>query len=83
MKALLEYLLKAITDYPDDVSVAETVGSDETITFTATVNSQDMGRVIGKNGRVINAIRSLVKVKAIREGHHIQINLQEPQTPTA
>lgn len=78
MKDLLHYLLTQITDYPDDVKVEETAAADGMITLTATVNSADMGRVIGKEGRVINAIRSLVKVKAIREGKRVQINLQEP-----
>lgn len=78
MNHLLHYLLTQITDYPDDVKVEETTAADGMITLTATVNSADMGRVIGKEGRVINAIRSLVKVKAIREGKRVQINLQEP-----
>ena len=80
MKSLLEYLLKAITDHPDDVVIEEAEVSDGTVTLTASVNTEDMGRVIGKEGRVINAIRSLVKVKAIREGKRVQINLQEPAT---
>lgn len=78
MKDLLHYLLTQITDFPTDVKVEETTAVDGVITLTATVNSADMGRVIGKEGRVINAIRSLVKVKAIREGKRVQINLQEP-----
>ena len=82
MKNLLHYLLTQITDFPDDVKVVETIAIDGVITLTATVNSADMGRVIGKEGRVINAIRSLVKVKAIRADKRIQINLQEP-APTA
>ncbi|OGY16316.1 MAG: hypothetical protein A2784_01320 [Candidatus Chisholmbacteria bacterium RIFCSPHIGHO2_01_FULL_48_12] len=82
MKDLLHYLLTQITDFPDDVSVTEADSPDGIITLTAIVNPADMGRVIGKEGRVINAIRSLVKVKAIREGKRIQINLQEPESPT-
>lgn len=80
MKHLLHYLLTQITDFPADVKVEETIAADGVITLTATVNSADMGRVIGKAGRVINAIRSLVKVKAIRAGKRILINLVEPPT---
>jgi uncharacterized protein len=83
MKDLLHYLLTQITDFPDDVKVEESAGPDGIVTLTATVNPADMGRVIGKEGRVINAIRSLTKVKAIREGKRVLINLQEPDTPTA
>jgi len=78
MKDLLHYLLTQITDFPDEVKVEESTDPEGTIVLTATVNSADMGRVIGKEGRVINAIRSLVKVKAIRAGQRVQINLQEP-----
>ena len=78
MKPLIEHLLKSITDHPDDVTVAATEDDQGNVTLTASVHPEDMGRVIGKEGRIINAIRTLVKVKALKQGKRLQINLQEP-----
>ncbi len=83
MKHLLEYILTHITDYPDDVKVDEVEDTNGNVTLTAVVNPADMGRVIGKGGQIINAIRSVVKVKAIKLGKRLLINLREPETPPA
>ena len=81
MKTLLEYILTHITDYPDDVKVSESEDSEGNVTLTAVVNPADMGRCIGKGGAIINAIRSVIKIKAIRAGKRVQINLKEPESP--
>lgn len=78
MKSLLEHLLKSITDHPDAVTVAETDDDHGNVILTASVHPEDMGRVIGKEGRIISAIRTLVKVKALKQGKRLQIDLQEP-----
>lgn len=74
MKKLLEYLLTNIVDHPEEVRITE--NEDENgMSFMVEVNKEDIGKVIGKNGQVINAIRSLVKTKAFKENKRVQINL--------
>lgn len=67
MKELIEYIAKAIVDYPDDVEVTEEDAGDYFI-YHLKVAEADMGKVIGREGRIANAMRSLLKVAAIRKG---------------
>jgi len=67
MKELVEYIAKSIVNLPDDVVVTEE--SDENgITLKLQVADEDKGRVIGKQGRIAQAIRSLIRVKAAKAG---------------
>ena len=76
MKDLVEYVVKSLVETPDDVSVAEL--EDETGTvLELTVAGSDMGRVIGKSGRVINAIRTLAQVAAAKQGTRVSVELVE------
>ncbi len=65
MKELIEFMARAIVDYPDDVEVTEEQTEDQ-IVFHLKVAESDMGKVIGKQGRIANAMRTLLKVAAIR-----------------
>jgi uncharacterized protein len=76
MKDLLEYIVKGLVDNPDAVEVYE-IENGNTVTLELSVASDDMGRVIGRRGRVINAIRALVQVKAARLGKTADIELLE------
>jgi uncharacterized protein len=76
MKDLLEYIVKGLVDNPDDVEVYE-IENGNIVTLELSVASDDMGRVIGRRGRVINAIRALVQVKATRLGKTADIELLE------
>jgi uncharacterized protein len=76
MKELLEYIVKGLVDHPDDVVVHE-IENGNRVTLELSVAGDDMGRVIGRRGRVINAIRSLVQVKASRLGKTVDIELLE------
>ena len=67
MKELIEFMARAIVDNPEEVQVTEEDGGDHTI-FHLKVAEGDMGRVIGKQGRIANAMRTLLKVTAIRRG---------------
>jgi hypothetical protein len=67
MKELVEYIAKSIVNSPDDVVVTEE--SDECgITLKLQVADEDKGRVIGKQGRIAQAIRALIRVKAAKTG---------------
>ncbi len=67
MKELIEFMARAIVDYPDEVEVTEEDAEDEVV-FHLKVAESDMGKVIGKQGRIANAMRTLLKVAAIRKG---------------
>jgi predicted RNA-binding protein YlqC (UPF0109 family) len=67
MKELIEYIAKAIVDNPDEVRVREEEQGD-TVIFFLEVAESDMGKVIGKQGRIANAMRALLKVAATRRG---------------
>ncbi len=67
MKELIEYIAKAIVNAPDDVVVTEE-DNEGTTTFKLQVADEDKGRVIGKQGRVAEAMRTLLRVKAAKAG---------------
>jgi hypothetical protein len=74
MKELIEYMAKSIVDSPEDVSVTEEPGGDRTI-LRLRVAEPDMGKVIGKQGRIANAMRTLLKVAAIRRGTRASLEI--------
>jgi predicted RNA-binding protein YlqC (UPF0109 family) len=67
MKDLIEYMARAIVEFPDEVVVTEEEGEDH-IVYHLRVAESDMGRVIGKEGRIANAMRTVLRVAAIRKG---------------
>jgi len=67
MKELVEYIAKSIVDAPDDVVVTEET-DEEGLKLTLQVADDDKGRVIGKQGRIAAAIRTLIRVKAAKQG---------------
>jgi uncharacterized protein len=77
MKALIEYIAKSLVDHPDDVKVRESGGGNR-VRVELSVSKDDMGRVIGKGGKVANAIRSLLRVAAEREGKQATLDVTEP-----
>ncbi|MCP4360792.1 MAG: KH domain-containing protein [Chloroflexi bacterium] len=75
-KELLEFLVKNLVDYPDNIQVDVVDHASETV-LELSVAQADMGRVIGKGGRVINSIRTLVQVAAAKEGSDVSIEILE------
>ena len=69
---ILEYLIKAIVENPDAVSIS--TSGDSRCVFSVTVGDGDMGRVIGKRGRVANAIRTIVRAAAVRDEAEIDVD---------
>ena len=67
MKELVEYIAKSIVNSPDEVVVTEEVNEDG-VTLKLQVADDDKGRVIGKQGRMAEAIRTLLRVKAAKTG---------------
>lgn len=76
MKELVEYVVKSVVDFPDQVQIAEVDEGSATVLELSVANS-DMGRVIGKSGRVINSIRAIVQVLAAKQGKRVTLELLE------
>ena len=76
MKELIEFMAKSIVDNPDEVEVTEEDGGDHII-FHLKVSEDDMGRVIGKRGRVANAIRTIVRAAAVRDGVDVDVEFED------
>jgi predicted RNA-binding protein YlqC (UPF0109 family) len=76
MKNLLTFLLIHIVDHPDDVQVEEHE-SEYSTEYLIHVHPEDIGKVIGKNGRIIQSIRTIAKVRAMKEHRKIMIQLAE------
>jgi uncharacterized protein len=74
VKEFLEYIAKSLVDKPDAVWVEVEDEGDETL-LTLGVDQEDMGRVIGRDGRIANAIRSLLRVMATRDGRHVELDI--------
>ena len=77
MKALTEYIARSLVDHPDEVAVDE-IRHGGRVTLELHVAKDDMGRVIGKGGRVANAIRTLLRVAAERDGSEVTLDVMEP-----
>lgn len=75
MKELLEYIARSLVDNPDAVLV-EVEEDDDQVSLLLTVDEADMGRVIGRDGRIANAIRSLLRVMATRDGRHVELEIE-------
>lgn len=74
MKDLLEILAKALVDNPEDVQV-HLVEGDKSYVLELKVSSEDMGKVIGKQGRIARAIRTVVKAAAAKEGKKVVVEI--------
>ena len=75
MKELVEVMAKALVEHPEEVTVTETEKNGETI-LELKVAPSDMGKVIGKQGRIANAIRSVVKAAASKEEKKVVVEIQ-------
>ncbi len=74
MKDLIEYIARSIVDEPDAVTVSETVEGDYLV-VQLHVAPSDMGKVIGKQGRIAEAMRTLLKVTSVRRGKRTALEI--------
>ncbi len=74
MKELLETIAMSLVDYPDEVSVNEVEG-EKSIILELRVAKDDMGKVIGKQGRIAKAIRTVVKAAAVKEDKRVVVEI--------
>lgn len=78
MEDLLEYLARAIVDDPDAVEVDSFEEDDGTIVLELSVAGEDAGKVIGRGGRTIAALRTVVKASSVREGRRVLVDVVDP-----
>tara|TARA_B100000700_G_C14482538_1_gene595797 strand:+ start:198 stop:440 length:243 start_codon:yes stop_codon:yes gene_type:complete len=74
MKSLVEMIVKSLVDYPDEVSINETSGESIMI-LEINVSPDDVGKVIGKEGRIANAIRTVVKAAAAKLDKKVTVEI--------
>ena len=78
MKDLIEFIAKLLVEHPEQVQVRELGGGDR-IRLELSVAREDMGRVIGKGGKVANSIRAVLRVAAERDGKQATLDVVEPE----
>lgn len=76
MKDTLEFIIKQIVENSDEVEITETE-EEGIINFSVKVAKDDMGKIIGKEGKVIRSIRNVMKIKAMKQNARINISLAE------
>lgn len=74
VKDLVEYIVKALADKPDEVTVSEIEG-ENSLVLELRVASEDMGRMIGREGRTINAMRSVSRVLGAKMGKKVTLEI--------
>ena len=74
MKELVEFMAKSLVDNPDSVIVKE-VEEEQSIILKLTVAPEDMGKIIGKQGRIAKAIRTVVKAVAVKQNKRVIVEI--------
>ena len=74
MKELVEVIAKSLVDHPEDVRVEEEQ-EDRQVTLKLHVDEDDMGKVIGRQGRIAKALRTVVKAAATRENKKVSVDI--------
>lgn len=77
----LEFLVKSMVDYPDDVSVTRQI-DERGVLLSLRVNPKDMGQVIGRQGNTAKSIRSLLRVVGIKNSARVNLKIEEPEGST-
>ena len=75
MESLLTFLARALVSHPDEVAVERFEEDDGTIVLELEVAEDDAGQVIGRGGRTINALRTLVRASAVRDGRRVLVDV--------
>ena len=75
MRELLDFLARALVENPDEVEVSEVEEIDGEVVLELEVADDDLGRVIGRGGRVANALRSVMKAAATREDKRVVVDI--------
>jgi len=77
-KEFLEFVVKALVDHPEDVRINRTI-DEMGVLLTLDVNSQDMGKIIGRSGNTAKAIRTLLRVVGMKNDARVNLKVNEPE----
>ncbi|OEU76353.1 MAG: RNA-binding protein [Desulfuromonadales bacterium C00003093] len=77
MKELIEYIAKSLVEKPDEIVISEEEAEDGTVLVKLAAAQEDMGRIIGKQGRNAKAMRTLLNAKATRENRRASLQIME------
>ncbi|NOY12666.1 MAG: KH domain-containing protein [Deltaproteobacteria bacterium] len=77
MKDLIEYIAKSLVEKPDEIVISEEEAEDGTVLVKLAAAQEDMGRIIGKQGRNAKAMRTLLNAKATRENRRASLQIME------
>ena len=77
MKALIEYIAKSLVEKPDEIVISEEIAQDGSVLVKLAAAQEDMGRIIGKQGRNAKAMRTLLNAKATRENKRASLQIME------
>jgi predicted RNA-binding protein YlqC (UPF0109 family) len=80
MKYFLDFVIRALVDYPDEVDVEE-VDQDNQVLYRVHLNPEDIGKVIGRNGKTIGAIRSVLSAAATKHEKRVALEVVDQETP--
>ena len=74
LKELVEFIAKSLVDNPDEVQVTE-IGGEQTVVYELRVAKEDLGKVIGKQGKIAKAIRLVVKAAAVKADKKVSVDI--------
>lgn len=74
MRELLEFVVKKLVDHPDDVNITEIAG-EQTCVFELRVHKEDLGKVIGKQGRTARALRTVLSAASVKENKRVMLEI--------
>lgn len=74
----LEYVVKALADFPDDVKITRTV-DEMGVLLSLSVNKDDMGKIIGRSGQTAKAIRTVLRVVGMKNDARVNLKIEEPE----
>lgn len=77
MKDLIEFIAKSLVEQPDEIVISEEVAEDGSVLVKLAAAQEDMGRIIGKQGRNAKAMRTLLNAKATRENKRATLQIME------
>ena len=75
MKELLQYLARSLVDEPDEVQVESFEEEDGTLVLELHVAEDDVGKVIGRGGRTVNALRAVIRASSVKHGRRVLVDV--------
>lgn len=75
--AFLDYVIKALVDHPEEVTITRSI-DEMGVLLTLTVNAEDMGKIIGRDGNIAKALRTLLRVVGMKRNARVNLKINEP-----